>query len=71
MITTIQINDRTLTLLKKLKQEMQAKSYEEAISKVIIERTNKESMAGSLRSYKRGRLLKDILKGLRDKDDRF
>ncbi|MEK6925098.1 MAG: hypothetical protein AABW71_02565 [Nanoarchaeota archaeon] len=55
MVTTIQVNERTLLLLKKLKEELQASSYEEAIVKVANQRTKvKESMAGSLRKYLKG-----------------
>ncbi|MBS3076941.1 hypothetical protein J4233_01585 [Candidatus Pacearchaeota archaeon] len=68
--TTIQINTRTLQLLKKLKQELEAKSYEETINKLAIERT-KKSIAGFL-GKKYGKLSrKRILKDLRDEDDRF
>jgi len=69
--TTIQVNTRTLQLLKKLKQELEARSYGETINKLAMKRT-KKSMAGSLKSYmKKGETLKDILKDLRDEDDRF
>ena len=71
MVTTIQLNENTLRMLKKLKEEVEAKSYEEVIKKIIMERTKKESMAGYL-GKKYGRLSrKEILKGLRDKHDRF
>lgn len=71
MTTTIQLNENTLLLLKKLKEEVEAKSYEEAIKKIIIERTKKEVMAGYL-GKKYGKLSrKEILKGLRDKNERL
>ena len=71
MVTTIQLNENTLRLLKKLKEEVEAKSYEEVIKKIIMERTKKESMAGYL-GKKYGLLSrKEILKGLRDKYDRL
>ena len=63
MVTTIQINEKTLLLLKRLKEELQAKSYEEAIKKVVMGRTIKISMAGSLKKYlKRGESTKNIIK---------
>jgi len=75
MVTTIQINEKTLLLLKRLKEELQAKSYEEAIKKVVMGRTIKISMAGSLKKYlKRGESTKNIIKEVqneRRKANRF
>ena len=75
MVTTIQIDEKTLLLLKKLKEELLARSYNETITKLAVKRTKTESMAGSLRKYlKRGETLKDLLKELqneRRKSDRF
>lgn len=71
MVTTIQLNEHTLHLLKKLKEEVRAKSYEQAIRKVIMERTRKGSMAGYL-GKKYGKMSrKEILIDLRDEHDRF
>ena len=67
MTTSIQVSERTLLLLKKLKEQMQAASYEEAIEEIIIEKTRPKSLAGFLGAKK----TKDILKDLRDKHDRF
>ncbi len=74
--TTIQVGGNTLRLLRKLKDELEAKSYEDTINKLAIERTKgKKSMAGSLKKYyKKGETLKDLLKELqveRRKSDRF
>ncbi len=76
MVTTIQVNERTLLLLKKLKEEFQTKSYEEAIIKVANQRTKvKESMAGSLKKYiKNSQKTKNIIKEIQDdrrKGNRF
>ena len=79
MVTTIQVDENTLLLLKKLKEELNAYSYDEAINKIAGERSKnyakKHSMAGSLKKYyKKGETLKDILKELqneRRKSDRF
>ncbi len=75
MTTTIQVEDKTLLLLKKLKDELMAKSYDEAIIKLAIKKTKTKSMAGSLKKYyKKGETLKDILKELqneRRRSDRF
>ena len=75
MVTTIQVDEKTLMILKKLRREMNAKSYAEAITKMTIERTKGISMAGSLRKYlKKGETAKDIIKelrGERKKSDRF
>ena len=71
MVTTIQIDETTLLLLKKLKGELQAKSYEDAIKKIVIERTKRESMAGFL-GKKYGKISrKKILDNLREKHDRL
>ncbi len=75
MVTTIQVDEKTLLILKKLKQELQTGTYAEAIERLAMQRTKKESHGGSLKKYlKRGETLKDILKELQDerrKSDRF
>jgi len=60
MVTTIQIDEKTLLLLKKLKEELNASSYDEAINKVAVQR-HRKSHAGSLKKYF-GK--KETLKGL-------
>ena len=70
-ITTIQLNERTLFLLKKLKEQMNASSYDEVINKKIS-RDEVKSFAGFLGKYRIKKMSrKDILKDLRDKHDRF
>ncbi len=72
MVTTIQINEGTLELLKKLKLELNARTYDEAIIKASVQRVMQKSMAGSLAKYVGKKLSKkEILEGLRDKHDRF
>ena len=75
MVTTIQINEKTLLLLKKLKEELKASSYDDAIIKISVQRTKKESYAGSLKSYMgKKETIKDMLKEMqeeRHKSDRF
>mgnify|MGYP001567707663 CR=1 FL=1 len=71
MVTTIQVDEKTILLLKKLKQELMASSYDDAINKIAVKclKPNK-SMAGSLKKYV-GKLSKgDILNELKDKHDR-
>lgn len=71
MTTTIQVSERTLVLLKKLKEQMQLSSYDEAIEKAVINKTRPKSMAGFL-GKKYGKMsTQEILKDLRDKHDRF
>ena len=65
MPTTIQINERTLKILKKIKSETNSSSYDEAINKLAL--SVKESLAGYLGKMPSKKLLKD----LRDKNDRF
>jgi len=67
MYTTIQISDTTLELLKKVKNETQSHSYDEAITKVVLHSFKKESLAGFLGK----RPLKYLLQNLRDKHDRY
>ena len=74
MVTTIQVNERTLQLLKKIKDETESASYDEAIVEVIIERSKKESRAGSLAGFLGKKDRKKIIKELQDerkKGDRF
>jgi uncharacterized protein YqgV (UPF0045/DUF77 family) len=77
METTIQINVKTLLLLKKLKQQVQAKSYDETINKIVVQRANRKtkSMGGSLKKYlKKEKTPQKILKELQEerrKSDRF
>ncbi|MBI2582476.1 hypothetical protein HYV87_05110 [Candidatus Woesearchaeota archaeon] len=68
MVTTVQIQDETLELLKKVKEETKSASYDEAIKKIILS-TVKESFAGYL--SRPGYSSKQIMKDLRDKHDRF
>ena len=72
MVTTIQINKETLLLLRKLKADYQANSYDEAIKRIVLKSIKPEkSMAGSLAKYVGKLSKKEILKDLRDKSDRI
>src|SRR3989344_1946438 len=53
MVTTIQINEQTLGLLKRIKEETKAKSYDEAINKIVINSAKEKykSIGGSLKKY--------------------
>jgi len=67
MPTTIQINERTLQLLKKLKAELDVSSYDEVIVKIASGQSNKKSLAGFLGKMPKEKILKD----LRDENDRY
>ena len=67
MPTTIQINDRTLEILRKIKDETKSSSYDEAINKIVASEWRSKSLAGFLGKMPR----KGILEDLRDKNDRF
>lgn len=67
MVTTVQVSDDTLELLKKVKEETDAPSYDEAIKKLVLSQTRGSSLGGYLGKKPSARLLKD----LRDKNDRF
>ena len=66
MVTTIQIDEKTLRVLKKIKEDTKSSSYDEAINKLVVNQ-RKESMAGFLGK----KPIKELLKDLRDKNDRF
>ncbi|HIH11324.1 TPA: hypothetical protein HA241_03985 [Candidatus Woesearchaeota archaeon] len=67
MTTTVQIQDDTLELLKKVKEETKSASYDEAIKKIVLMRVAEKSLGG----YLSGCSSKDNYKGVRDKRDRF
>ncbi|MBI2103154.1 hypothetical protein HYT55_04900 [Candidatus Woesearchaeota archaeon] len=67
MVTTVQISEDTLELLKKLKANTQSASYDEAIRKVVISCIREKSLGGYLGRKPSSQLLKN----LRDKHDRI
>lgn len=67
MVTTIQISEKTLDILKKIREETRSSSYDEAINKVITSNLGRDSLAG----YLGKKPSKNLLKDLRDEDDRF
>jgi len=61
-------------ILKRLKQEFNAKSYGEAINRIAIHRSKETHMAGLLSKYYKNESMKDIIKELQEqrrKNDRF
>jgi len=66
MKATIQIDEKTLKVLKKIKDETKSSSYDEAINKLVLHQ-NAESLAGFLGKQP----IKELLKDLRDKNERF
>ena len=71
MATTIQVSERTLQLLRQLKAEFEASSYDDVITKVAIARTKRKSLAGYLGKYLSEKEKKEFLKNIRDETDRF
>ena len=67
MQTTIQINDKTLHILRKLKEETNSSSYDEAINKIVADRSRNISLAGFLGK----KPINSLLKNLREKHERF
>jgi len=67
MVTTVQISDDTLELLKKMKAETKSSSYDEAIKKMVISCVREKSLAGYLGLKSSVQLMKN----LREKHDRF
>ena len=69
MATTIQVNEETLELLKKYKEQMHAETYDEVIRKFMTKGLGEyaKKFKGYLGNLNRNELMKD----LRDKKDRF
>ncbi len=65
MVTTIQLDESTLELLKQLKQAKRASSYDEVVKGLITE--HKQSLWGFLGKQS----LSKILTNLRDEKDRI
>ncbi|MFA5857001.1 MAG: hypothetical protein WC867_06580 [Candidatus Pacearchaeota archaeon] len=71
MVTTIQVDEKTILLLKRLKQELDVSSYDDAINKMAMKCLKPEkSLAGSLKKYVKELSREDILDDLKEKDDR-
>lgn len=68
-ITTIQVNERTLYILKKLKEELKVNSYDEVIVRKITKPI--KSMAGFLGKHLTQKEKEEILKDDRKKEDRI
>lgn len=68
MVTTIQVDQQTLKILKKFKDDFNATSYNDVINKMAELSISKRSLFGVLG---RERSMKKILKGLRDEHDRI
>lgn len=68
MTTTIQVNDDTVNFLKMLRKQFNATSYD-ALIKMLIEKAMKPRRSGYGAGGKLG--MKEILKNLRDKSDRY
>lgn len=70
-ITTIQVDEMTLLLLKRLKERYKASSYAEAIMNEIENRVRLKSMAGSLGKHLTKKEKEEILKDDRREEERF
>ena len=69
LVTTIQVNDGTLLMLKKEKERANASSYDELIQN-LINKNKHESYFGAF-AKKKHYTREEILKDLRDKFDRI
>ncbi|MEK6961285.1 MAG: hypothetical protein AABX47_09010 [Nanoarchaeota archaeon] len=67
MSTTIQISDNTIDVLKRIRQQLNASSYDEAIQQILRDARRQKSMYGYL-----GKTVskKELLRDLRDERDR-
>ncbi len=71
MVTTIQVTEHTLALLKKVRHLMGTKTYNEAIDQLLHkELAPARSLYGAFRRPGRKYPMKVILKDLRDESDR-
>ena len=68
MATTIQVKEPTFEMLKREKERSKASSYDEAI-RLLFKKSAEKSMAGAL-ARKKTYSTEELLKGLRDEDDR-
>ena len=66
MVTTIQVNESTLVLLKYWRKTFGFSSYDELLN-TLVKRQTQESLYGFLGHSSRENILRD----LRDKSDRF
>ena len=67
MVTTIQVDEKTILILKKLKTYLEVSSYDEAIKKIAIKHMNPEkSMAGSLAKYFKNYSSKKMIKEMKE-----
>ncbi|MEK6959992.1 MAG: hypothetical protein AABX47_02380 [Nanoarchaeota archaeon] len=66
MTTTIQVTEDVLGMLKRMRDEQKADSYNTALRRVLLGQRCGKSMKGFL-----GKKMKmdDIMRGLRDKED--
>ncbi len=67
MPTSIQINEETLELLKKVKHQTKAQTYDEVIQNFMKLSAYAKTFRGFIGKKKR----KDLMADLRDKKDRF
>ena len=67
--TTIQIQQETKKFLDSLKEAYNVKTYDQVINKLIQKKS--KSMYGALADAGPPISMKEILKGLRDKNDRL
>lgn len=68
MVTTIQVREETLEMLKQLRRNLKASSYDEVITKLVREPGRKNDYGRGILG-KRG--MKWVMEDLRDKSDRF
>jgi predicted CopG family antitoxin len=68
MATTIQVEEETLDILKRLREGFNVASYNEVIMK-MVEKTKRGK--GSLYGVLGRKPIKEVVKGLRDEKDRI
>ena len=67
MVTTIQLEEETVKMLKGYKEQLNIATYDDLIKKILTEKT-KKSMFGFLGKTKS---MKHILRDIRDESDRI
>ena len=72
MVTTIQVDEKTIFLLKKLKVALDASSYDQAITRLALKHIKPEkSMAGSLKKYAKNYSAKQMVKELKEEREKL
>lgn len=72
MVTTVQVDEKTIMLLKRIKVSLAAASYDEAISKLAVRHLRPQhSMAGSLARYFKNYSTASMVREIKEERKKF